>query len=350
MDANQYAEFLLSRIPTASLASGGRMINCRCMYCPDSRDPKSKHFYISIPQSEDEPSLYYCHKCHNSGIVSYKKLIEWDIYDENIAFELIEHNKKMSKVNYNKYLSNTHYKVNYNTTTDNEISRYKLDFFNKRLGTNFNYKDLRDLKVVLNLKDIMKDNYITDATRDSNIIDQLDINFLGFLSIDNAFLNMRRICKEGLVYKSIDKRYINYKLFNKYDTSERFYTVPTKIDLCTTERIKIHVAEGPFDIISIYENLRHREPGIYTSIGGSNYIGIAMYFLETYKLPYTEFHYYPDNDKYGSNWNMKKVARYLKVMNIPMYVHRNMFEGEKDFGVHPSHIKEYIAPIDLWGE
>ena len=46
MDANQYAEFLLSRIPTASLASGGRMINCRCMYCPDSRDPKSKHFYI----------------------------------------------------------------------------------------------------------------------------------------------------------------------------------------------------------------------------------------------------------------------------------------------------------------
>ena len=75
-----------------------------------------------------------------------------------------------------------------------------------------------------------------------------------------------------------------------------------------------------------------------------------MYFLETYKLPYTEFHYYPDNDKYGSNWNMKKVARYLKVMNIPMYVHRNMFEGEKDFGVHPSHIKEYIAPMDLWGE
>ena len=113
--------FLLDNLPRARLVSNNTEINCRCMYCPDSRDPKSKHFYISIPQSEDEPSLYYCHKCHNSGIVSYKKLIEWDIYDENIAFELIEHNKKMSKVNYNKYLSNTHYKVNYNTTTDNEI-------------------------------------------------------------------------------------------------------------------------------------------------------------------------------------------------------------------------------------
>ena len=57
MDANQYTEFLLSRIPTASLASGGRMINCRCIYCPDSRDPKSKQIYISIPQSEDQPSF-----------------------------------------------------------------------------------------------------------------------------------------------------------------------------------------------------------------------------------------------------------------------------------------------------
>ena len=78
MNSDAYREFLLKSIPTAVSASGGKEVNCRCLFCPDSRDPKSKHMYISIPQSDSEPSLYNCYKCHNSGIVTYKKLIEWD--------------------------------------------------------------------------------------------------------------------------------------------------------------------------------------------------------------------------------------------------------------------------------
>jgi hypothetical protein len=348
MNVDQYRDFLLSRIPTASIASGGRVINCKCFYCPDSRDPKTKHFYISMPQSDDEPSLYYCHKCHCSGMVTYKKLIEWNIYDDGIANQLIDQNSKASRITkYAKWSNNIHYNLNHQYTTENEISAYKLNYINNRIGTNYSYKDLRDLKIILNLKDLLNENRINIITRNQNIVDQLDINFLGFLSIDNAFLNMRRICDEGLVYKSIDKRYINYKIFDKNDTSERFYTIPTRVNLLTPNRTKIHVAEGPFDILSIYENLRHREEGIYTSIAGSNYIGIASYFLEMYRIPYVEFHYYPDNDKFGSNYNMKKVADYLKYMNIPIYVHRNLSPGEKDFGVHPSRIKEYISTVDL---
>ena len=102
MNLEQYAQFLLQRIPTAKKASGGRVINCRCFYCPDSRDPRSKHFYISIPQSDNEPSYYYCHKCHASGVVTYKKLIEWDIYDEQIALDLEKHNKNCSRYSSNK--------------------------------------------------------------------------------------------------------------------------------------------------------------------------------------------------------------------------------------------------------
>jgi glycosyltransferase involved in cell wall biosynthesis len=138
---------------------------------------------------------------------------------------------------------------------------------------------------------------------------------------------MRRLCKEGLVYESIDKRYINYKLFDKFDTSERFYTIPTSIDINSPERIKIHIAEGPFDILSVYRNLRNMEPGIYTSIAGSNYKGIAMYFLEVYKLPYVELHFYPDNDQ--SNEVIEKIAKYVEPMLIPVYIDRNIKEGEK---------------------
>lgn len=340
-----YRSHLLNSIPTAVQASGGKQINCRCFFCPDGKNPSSKHFYISIPTEEKEPSLYYCHKCHSSGVMTYKKLIEWDIYDDNVAVELINHNKNCDSNSMRKYMDRTHYVMRCISTTENDISAIKMKYINDRLGTNLTYKDFRDLKIILNLRDLLRDNNITDFTRHRNIVDQLDINFLGFLSIDNAFLNMRRLCDEGLVYESIDNRYINYKIFDKFDTSERFYTIPTAIDVLSPNRIKVHIAEGPFDILSIYKNVRKEEPGIYTCIGGSNYKGVAMYFLENYKLPLTELHFYPDNDKYGSTNKISNIAKYFFPMNIPVYIHRNIYPGEKDFGVHPTKINEAIQPI-----
>lgn len=346
MNKEQYEAFLLSSIPTASKAGGGKVINCRCFECPDSKNPSSKHFYISIPQSNDEPSLYYCHKCHCSGVVTYKKLIEWGIYDEGIAIELVNHNKNCSTKSVNdKYYKRTLYQLRNMATSDTENSRIKLKMISDRLGYPFTYDELNRLKIVLNLNDLLSQNHITKLSRNPQIVSQLDANFIGFISIDNAFLNMRRMCDEGKVFESIDKRYINYKIFNKFDTSERFYTVPTEIDLTKPQRTKIHIAEGPFDILSIYKNVRKEEEGIYTSIAGSNYMGIAMYFLSMFQLPYVEFHYYPDNDKYGSNQNMIKIANLLKPINAPFYIHRNMSIGEKDFGVSPDRIKESIQQV-----
>lgn len=346
MNAEAYRDYLLSIIPTAKSASGGKEINCRCFYCPDGRSPSSKHFYISIPQKEDEPSIYYCHKCHSSGIVTHQKLIEWNIFNEQVAIDITEQNKRASNNKINrKYFDRTVYKLNYYYTTINDNSEIKLKYIQNRLGYPFTYKELERMKIVLSLNDLLKENHINQLTRNSNIIDQLDKNFLGFISIDNAFLNMRRLCDEGLVYDSIDKRYINYRIFNKFDTSERFYTIPTEIDISKPERIKIHIAEGPFDITSIYVNLRNKEPGIYTCIAGSNYIGIVSYFIQTFKLPYTEFHIYPDNDRFGSNDKMNQIAQFLTPFNSPLYIHRNQYPNQKDFGVAKNLIQESIEKI-----
>lgn len=347
MDSKQYLNFLLHTIKTAKPASGGTVVNCRCFYCPDSKNPNSAHMYISIPQTDYEPSLYYCHKCHAAGVVTYKTLIDWDAYDENIAMDLINHNKKCLKGGrLSKYLNKSHKAIQVPKANNDIINMIKLNYINNRIGTNLTFDDLYNLKIVLSLNDLLNINNIQSLTRDPNIIEQLDINFLGFLSIDNAFLNMRRVCDEGLLIKSIDKRYINYKIFNDiYDTSERFYTIPTLLNLNNPERIKIHIAEGPFDILSIYKNLRREEPGIYTSIAGSNYKGLALYFLERFKLPYVEIHFYPDNDKQGSKHVLDEVARYIKPLRIPIYIHRNMYPGEKDFGVPVNRIVEKIMEI-----
>lgn len=346
MDIQNYKNFLMSVIPSAKPASGGKFINCRCFNCPDSADPSHRHMYIKIPENQSEPSWYYCHLCHCSGIITHKTLIQWNIYNEKIAVELLEHNRKCSRSQKNiKYFDRSVYTISNTYTSDNDNTAIKLDYINKRLGTSFTYQELRDLKVILNLYDVLNSNHITNLTRDKSIVDQLDANFLGFLSIDNAFCNMRRLCDKGLVFESIDKRYINYKIFDKFDTSERFYTIPTRVDLNSPSRIKLHIAEGPFDILSIYKNIRHEEPGFYTSIAGSNYIGQIMYFLETFMLPYVEIHLYPDNDQYGSMKSMERINQTLSIFNMPLYIHRNMYPGEKDFGVSPDHIDEQIIQM-----
>ena len=342
MDINNYREFLLSNIPTARSASGGKFVACRCFYCPDGKSKDTRHFYIHIPESNDDPSWYYCHKCHNTGIITNKTLLEWGVYDNNIGQELINHNKKCSRLTKNsKYYNQIVLNIK-NIINDSDMTRVKLDYINNRLGQNFSIKDLSELKICLNLLDLLNGNYIDKFTRDPRVVEQLNANFLGFISIDNSFVNMRRLCDEGLVIKSIDNRYVNYKIYDKFDTSNRFYTIPTKVNLCNPERVKIHIAEGPFDILSIYTNLRNREPGIYTSIAGSNYLGITFYMLNTFKVPYFELHYYPDNDESGSKEVMDKMVHYLKPFNCPIYIHRNMYEGQKDFGVDLNHITESV--------
>lgn len=343
MNVEAYKNFLLSSIPSASLVAGGREIKCRCFYCPDSSNPKSSHFYISIPQSENEPSLYDCKLCHSSGIISHKTLLEWGIYDSNVAEDLLRHNKKIkSNPKTNKFFNKQLYKLQNSYIDETRTSEIKLNYINTRIGTELSYDDIKKLKIALNLKDLLVENKINNLTRDINIVKQLNEYFLGFISVDNSYLNMRRVCKEGHVYKSIDKRYINYNIFNNFN-SDRFYTIPTSIDINNPNPIKIHIAEGPFDILSIYLNCRQMEPGIYSSVAGSKYLGVIMYFVENYMLPNTEVHIYPDNDKYGSKNTINKIRNFLNPLMIPLIVHRNTYSGEKDFGVPPNRIKEVIS-------
>lgn len=347
MNVELYCNYLLTHMKNAHYTSGKTQINCRCPECGDSKNTRSAHMYISVPNEEQQiPSLYYCHKCPAKGIMTYKKFIDWNIYDSEIVMDLEAYHRSISQNRNNlKYFHNMTYNIIQSFTTMDEKSYKKLEYFNSRIGTNLSFEDLRKLKVVVNLRDLFTNNNITEFTREPFIINDLDREFIGFLSIDNAFINMRRTCGEGLVYKSIDKRYINYTLFDKFDNSNKFYTIPTVINLNTPDRIKIHVAEGPFDILSIYFNCRKMEPGIYTSVTGNNYASTIMYFLRDLYIPNSELHFYPDNDKFGTDNRLKEMMYYIPDKTIPVYVHRNTMIGEKDFGVTPDKISEIITKL-----
>lgn len=344
----EYIKFLQSNLTPAHPASGMREIQTRCKYCPDSSDPRSKgHMYISIPQDETEISMFYCQKCGAKGIIDNDVLMSWGIYSDIIGASLFNHNKTAFKYSKNnKFQDREVYYLRNDFITQDELSDSKLKYINDRLGVNLNYKDLCDLKIALNISDLLERNKITKYTRSMNILNQIDKYFLGFISADNAFLNMRLLAEPGVVYDTIDKRYINYNIFNKFNNTERFYTIPGTIPM-GLERTKIHVAEGPFDILSILLNLRYDEynKSIFTSIAGGGYSGLIYYFITKFKLPFIELHLYPDNDKIGSDDRLKYLVYKLNNINIPVYIHRNVYPGEKDFGVSKNKIEERIYQL-----
>ena len=79
--------FLLDNLPRARLVSNNTEINCRCMYCPDSKNLDHAHFYISVPK-DYEPILFHCKKCDSRGFITHKTLMEWNLIDTNISTKL----------------------------------------------------------------------------------------------------------------------------------------------------------------------------------------------------------------------------------------------------------------------
>ena len=70
-----------------------------------------------------------------------------------------------------------------------------------------------------------------------------------------------------------------------------------------------------------------------------------MLFLIDLRLPNIELHIYPDNDKYGSNYVITKLLNKIPDPTIPIFIHRNIFEDEKDFGVPSDRIREAITQV-----
>lgn len=342
MTNQEYRDFLLSRIPNAKSVSGGSEVNCRCFYCSDSSDPTHGHFYLNIPKDSNSPFMYHCFKCHTSGIVTHQRLLEWNIYDANVAIGVSERIGK-ARIS-SEVLADYVYNIHNGFISATDLSEIKRKYINDRLGINLSYQELLDNKIVLNLGDLLSENYIYKYTRSDLILNQLDQNFLGFLSYDNAFINMRNL---GLmeVYESISKRYVNYSIFDKKDNSRKFYISPTNIDVANPNPITVRVAEGPFDALSIKYNLEYGnwDQTIFAAATGSGFIGFLRFLIGSLKLLNLEIHIYKDSDM---GWNdINDIHQFLSFYKYPLYIHSNIYPGEKDMGVPKSRINEVVQRL-----
>lgn len=339
-----FINFIKRMVPQSRPVAGGKEMLTRCPFCGDSKLKKNAHFYISVPSNPDEISFYDCKKCPASGILNSDVLRKLGASDGAGLVELETYNARVMKLPKYKTLKKIDiYPLNNTYIRQDQNNKYKLDYINNRIGSNFSYNDVLALKIFLNLYDVLNQNRL-ELTRHKNITDSLDKYFIGFITYDNSFCGLRKVVDKEL-YKSINKRYINYNLVNKTDNSKSYYIIPTQIDVYNQEKIKIHIAEGQFDILSIYYNLNkcNRYQNIYIACGGKGYSQTLEFILTELGIINYEVHLYPDKDV--NDYEFNYVLNIIHTLPCDIYIHRNIYDGEKDFGVPMSRIKDSVRLI-----
>lgn len=334
-------EYLVKEF-NAKIASGGKEVVKRCHFCGDSRDPSERHLYIGMNNGFIK---YNCFKCNAGGTVDAKFLRDLDCYDTGLINLCVEQNKKILESNQSKSgsLSNLYYLKNIVIPlSNNEFAIKKLNYISNRMGHVFTTHDAARFKIILNLKDFLDINGITKYTRHTELINLIDKYFIGFLSMDNRYIIMRRLIPEGKLPEQIDTRYLNYNITGCTNNATKHYVIPGNIDL--NQPLDIHIAEGGFDILSIY---LHVAPigsnAIYAAIGGKSYLNLVKFFIMNYGFIGFNLHLYPDSDVDFKD--IQKIKYEIAPFNIQCFIHRNMSEGQKDYGVSMDLINDSISRL-----
>lgn len=336
-------EQLHKLFPDAKDCGNKKEISINCPLCNrEGNIDRGHHMYISLGY-DNKPPMYNCFRNMNHrGILTESVLKEFSNQSQYLDTALLEeidnYNKKVTTFNRNRLNNYTSRRLKFDCVENTENNLYKLNYINKRLGLNLSYNDIIRNKIILNFKDFLMCNDIYESNTfnqyNRNNIDLFSEYFIGFCTSNNSSIIFRNVL-EGIddkdkLPKLLQYRYTKYSLYNN-DNDRNYYILPT---VCNTlNHIDICIAEGPFDILSVFYNVYNQDIGnkIYCSIGGNNYFNALYYFTGIMGLIDATFHIYIDNDI--SQTFIDKLRSFTRSILADMYIYMNNTRGEKDFGV-----------------
>lgn len=329
----------LKELPVCIPNSTHTQWTIRCPYCGDSMNQAHGHLSIKIDEDDDSsPMLYRCFKCDVAGIVNDQFLQEVGVYmDADMVKELRSINRRSTRRNQftNDRIENFVVPI----PDDTGLNRMKIQYINDRLGLHLEYKDCVRLKIVLDLYQFLNVNRITFA--DLQIpewrISRIQSSYVGFLSQSNNILTCR--CVES---DPSYKRYIKLILNQRNHNPASFYMIPASVSLLSDEPLEVHIAEGTFDIISIHENFGEDSPRrVYAAICGYGPGAIIRYLIYNGLMYKAEVHLYCDNDKSDDD-EFTVLKKHMEILPWihKLYFHRNIYNGEKDYGVPKERIRD----------
>lgn len=334
---DEITEELVSKLKSLrvwNLTTNYKDIAVRCPICGDSRKhANSCHMYIKLDIGDDEPYTFYCQRCKAKGIVdsSFLKLLK--IFDGELNVAIGLKNKSAAKKN-KKWKPITRNHLVLPEPQDTKINKIKLKYINDRLGLSMGFEDLSKYKIILNLYDLLDANGVDFLTQNEKFCDTLDKNFIGFVSYDNNYVILRNLSKKNMP----DLRYYNYNIFNNYDNTKKFYTIPTKIDILNP-KLNVRISEGVFDILGVYHHMEKNPPDntIFASVNG---VGYNLIFMHLAKMGFLDMDIsiYSDNDQSVADYKRMKESM-KSILSNKIVLNYNKMPNEKDFGVPPDRIK-----------
>lgn len=332
----------LRKLPMYKQSSSGIQHVVRCPYCGDSRNLSHGHFSIKIDCNDPEiPMVYRCFKCGESGLLTDDVL-------EDLGLSVSIKDKQTLKMFNRK--ATKHNKLTDTKIEDNDLIDYsnnpgmvtsKLDYINGRLGTNFTASDIVKLRIVPNIIDFLALNKIKDVDMSYKQLKFYDINYVGFLVYNKNCVVLRDI--SGNARLRYDKLVLNKRNIDKHT----FYSIPNGIDILYTHPINIHISEGIMDILSVYSNLNNcnLENNYYYAVCGFGYTTIIKNIIRMGINTGLNIHLYADNDKTDNDilsaFNRSNLLEWID----HLYIHRNACNGQKDYGVPMSNIRDSAKRI-----
>ena len=333
-------EYLMSSLNRARIIPSGKELACACPFCGDSKsDPFATSFYINIDPASEKFMNYHCFRanCMVSGIVNEEFLDSVGFNNRDCIKDLNNFYSSRGFTVGGKYKSKKSKTLVNVINSKNPISEKKKDYINQRLGLNLSYEDLYNLKINLDLMELLKLNEIKISQDKEYYYTNLSNFGISFLSAYNDYVIVRDVSKS----KRLKKRYTNINIFDSYDNVTKAYCIPTNIDILDPEPCIINISEGVFDILSVRYNLKQpkNKNQIYLAACGSGIIKTLMSYIQQYGLLNCKINIYSDSDVSLDKYRKLEVLKpYLKTPDIT--IHYNDMPGEKDFGVPKSRIKE----------
>lgn len=313
----------------------------RCVFCGDSYNENHGHLSIKIDVHGDSPMVYRCLKCNVSGLVTDTFLEELGIFlDTNDKKILKSYTKRSMKVARLVNLDVENYVVPVSQNTDE--NKRKLEYLNERLGIQFGISEVQNHKIILSFFEFLKTNDLIKPDNDHlvglhySMMKALNDFYIGFLSTNNNCIVFRDITN------SQRYRYFKVVLHEKNVNMDSFFSIPSKLHLLYTNPVEVHIAEGIFDILSIKENvIKETENHFYYASCGFGCVNILKYLIHHGINTNVTVRIYSDNDK--TDWNHKKYlfnGSYLTEWIDHIYLHRNKYPQEKDYGVPANKITD----------
>ena len=337
LDIKKIVREKINQLPVHIWNSANNQVQTRCVYCGDSRNKLHGHFSIKIDMNSDSIILYRCFRCNESGILTSQTMEDFGVplsIEDAKALDVL--NRPNNKSTYARQRP-----LNYRVPVliDPVDSKLKLDYLNNRLGIEFTPEMIQESKIILSIMDFFSENKIRIPDHiNPRMIKLIEENYVGFLSANNNKITFRRVVNNDQL-----SRYIKISI-DPYNTSpNNFYSIKNPgIDLLYTTPVHVHIAEGTFDIISIKYNLIHDPSQIHLFFAscGYNFGTIIKWLIYMGINTDLYIHLYSDNDK-SDEEDMRVLNSGINKYWIDhAYIHRNMYQGEKDFGVPANRIKE----------